>query len=308
MTATWAFRLRQPNGTYFPVHADVTATLTTSFIRGTDSLYNVVLTARSISGDYTTAVNFFQIRDTVITLAQSANPPAVHNLRNVAASEPRTYELPPLAYADADVTETLAENYLSLWGRPFETVTFYVPMLTDTTIAKIRDTELWQRVSLFDGETTHFGFVIRKAIDYGITPEATITIMEDFAEGGDISLPLRDSFDWVFVNLAAFDMFFDRASALSNQGGWQQDVNGGSTESIAIPARLDNNTLHFVYTETNGVNRTEHENNGTAVAVAIAFDAITNRDIVVRYAAYGEFAAGDGLVLQGTHGFGNYRC
>ena len=108
--ATLAFRLRQLNGTYFPAHADVTATLTTSYIRGTDSLYNVVLTARSISGDYTTAVNFFQLRDTVVTFAQSANPPAVHNLRNVAASEPRTYELPPLAYADADVTETLGRK------------------------------------------------------------------------------------------------------------------------------------------------------------------------------------------------------
>ena len=298
--ATWAFRLRQPNGTYFSVHSDVVANLTASYIRGTAALFNIVLTARAKSGDYTTAVNFFQIADTVVTQAQSADPPEVFNLRNVAADEPRTFELPALAYA-ADVPSTLANNYLTLWGNPFEFVGFSSEMSDDALADKIRDLSLWQRVSVFDGNETHYGFVARKQIEYDAiapgVPRSRITMMEDFTEGGDISVPFRAPFEWVFNSLAALDMFFERASVLSNRGAWQDEPSGSTPNSSAGPT--GNNALAFCHTETSGGNRAAHEDNGALTLDDDVFSVVRNRDVVFRYAAYGDFVAGDGLEVQG---------
>ena len=298
--ATWAFQLRQPNGTYFSVHSDVAANLTASYIPRSAALFNVVLTARAKSGAYATASNFFQIADTVVTQAQSADPPEIFNLRNVAADEPRTFELPALAYA-ADVPSTLANNYLTLWGAPFEFVGFSSEMSDDALADKVRDLSLWQRVSVFDGNETHYGFVVRKRIEYDAiapgVPRSRITMMEDFTEGGDISVPFRAPFEWVFNSLAALGMFFERASGLSNQGAWEEDGGGSTPTSNTGPTA--NNALAFCHTETTGGNRGDHEDNGVLALDDEVFSVIRNRDVVFRYAAYGAFAAGDGLEVQG---------
>ena len=60
-----------------------------------------------------------------------------------------------------------------------------------------------------------------------------------------------------------------------------------------------NNALAFVHTETSGGNRADHEDNGILTLDDDVFSVIENRDVVFRYAAYGDFAAGDGLVVQG---------
>ena len=57
-----------------------------------------------------------------------------------------------------------------------------------------------------------------------------ITMMEDFTEGGDISIPFRLPFEWTFPNIAALDMFFARASEIANKGSWA-DEPSGSTET-----------------------------------------------------------------------------
>ena len=149
-----------------------------------------------------------------------------------------------------------------------------------------------------DGSDTHFGFVARRRWVYGQTYSvAHITMVEDFTEGGDISIPFRLPFEWVFVNLAALTMLFDRASELNNQGAWAADTGGSTPTNNTGPTA--NNALPFVHTETSGGNQTDHEDNGVLTAKDDTFNVIRSRDIVFRYAAYGDFAAGDGLVVQG---------
>lgn len=296
--AQWSYRLRQANGTYFQAHPDVLANLTASPIAGTEYSYNLTLTARSKSGNYTTVANFFQLQYTVVMLTAGTDPPAVYNQGDVAPAEPRTLELPALGYT-GEAAETLALNYLSLWGEPFEFAAFSVPMGDDATVAKVRGLDLWQRMSIFDGNETHFGFCVRRKIEYvHPRPMAIIEMMEDFTEGGDISVPFRQPFEWVFNSLAALDMFFDRASALTSRGGWQQDTNGGSTPSSRTGPTA-NNALAYVHTETSGGDERSHEANGVIVANDDGFDALNTRDVIFRYAAYGDFRAGDGLEVQG---------
>ena len=64
---------------------------------------------------------------------------------------------------------------------------------------------------------------------------AHITMVEDFTEGGDISIPFRLPFEWVFGNLAALTMLFDRASELNNQGAWAADTGGSTPTSNTGP-------------------------------------------------------------------------
>ena len=187
---------------------------------------------------------------------------------------------------------------LSLWGNPLQFARFEIVASNDAVLDRIRGLHLWQRISLFDGDETHFGFVARRRWVYGQTYSvAHITMVEDFTEGGDISVPFRLPFEWVFVNLAALTMLFDRASELNNQGAWAADTGGSTPTSNTGPT--SNNALPFVHTETSGGNQTDHEDNGVLTAKEDTFDVIRNRDIVFRYAAYGDFAAGDGLVVQG---------
>ena len=48
----------------------------------------------------------------------------------------------------------------------------------------------------FDGNVTHFGFVVRRRWVYGPTYSVVhVTMMEDFTEGGDISIPFRLPFE-----------------------------------------------------------------------------------------------------------------
>ena len=95
--ARWAFEFRQPNGTYFPHHANVNGSLTAVRIPGSTQ-FRVVATARVRSGAYTTVVNFFQIRSTVVSLTELTEAPLVRNLNNLAPDEPRQYIVPSLAY------------------------------------------------------------------------------------------------------------------------------------------------------------------------------------------------------------------
>ena len=294
--ARWAFEFRQPNGTYFPHHDDVNGSLTAVRIPGS-TMFRVVATARARSGVYTTVVNFFQIRATVISLTELTEAPLVRNLNNIAPDEPRQYIVPSLAYP-AGHAETLADNVLSLWGNPLQFARFEIVASNDAMLNRIRGLHLWQRISLFDGDKTHFGFVARRRWVYGQTYSvAHITIVEDFTEGGDISIPFRLPFEWVFVNLAAMTMLFDRSLELNNQGAWAGDTGGSTPTNNTGPT--GNNVLPFVHTETSPSGQFDREDNGVLTAKEDTFDVIRSRDIVFRYAAYGDFAAGDGLVVQG---------
>ena len=296
--ASWSYQFRHDNGNYFGTHPNVAASLTVSYVPGTAYSFNVVLTARAKSGSYTTSTNFFRIQDILVTVAAGSGAPQIFNLDNVAADEPRTLILPALAYAD-DVPETLANNYLTLWGRTFEFAAFSVAMADTAVVAKVRDLELWERMSVSDGNDTHFGFCVRRIIEYvHPRPVVRIAMMEDFTEGGDISVPFRPPFEWVFNSIAALDMFFDRASSLSNRGAWRADPNGGSTPSGGTGPR-PNNALAYVHTETSGGSQGSHEDNGVLTLEDDHFSDLRQRDVVLRYCAQGDFAAGDGLVVQG---------
>ena len=293
--ARWAFEFRQPNGTYFPHHDDVNGSLTAVLIQGT-TVFRVVATARARSGIYTTVVNFFQIRSTIVSLTELTEAPLVRNLNNVAPDEPKQFIVPSLPYP-AGHAETLADNYLSLWGNPLQFATFEVVANDDGKLPKLRGAHLWRRVSLFDGDTTHFGFVARRQWTYGKETIVRLTMVEDFTEGGDISIPFRLPFEWVFNNLAALTMLFDRASELNNQGAWAADSGGSTPTNNTGPT--SNNVLPFVHTETTNGDQADHDDNGVLAAKEDTFDVIRNRDIVFRYAAYGDFGVGDGLVVQG---------
>ena len=296
--AQWSYLLRQDNGTYFGNHPDVVANLTVSYIPGSAYSFNLALTARAKSGSYTTSINFFRLQDTVVSVAPGAGAPQVFNLGDVAAVEPRSFELPALAYAD-DVPETLASNYLTLWGRHFEYATFSVAMVNSDVVAKVRGLELWERMSVSDGNDTHFGFCVGRKIEYvHPRPVARIAMMEDFTEGGDISLPFRPPFEWVFNSIAALEMFFERSSQISNRGSWTEDTDGGSTPTDDTGPR-PNNALPFCHTETSGGGRADHEDNGVVSATDAAFSFLQSREVVFRYCAQGDFAAGDGLLVQG---------
>ena len=95
--ARFALNFRQPNGTYFPYHADVDGHLTATLIPGSASMFRVVASARARSGDYTTVVNFFQIQDTVTSQVASTEAPLVRNLGGVAPTEPRIFPNPGAA-------------------------------------------------------------------------------------------------------------------------------------------------------------------------------------------------------------------
>ena len=193
--------------------------------------------------------------------------------------------------------EILADNYLSLWGRPLQFSTFNLVANDDARLPTLRALRLWDRVSLFDGNDTHFGFVARKVWRYGKITDVRLTMMEDFTEGGDISIPFRLPFEWTFPNIAALDMFFGRASTLNNQGAWADEASGSTPTNNTGPTA--NNALAFCHTETTGGNRGDHEDNGILTLDDEVFRVVRNRDVVFRYAAYGSFAAGDGLVVQG---------
>ena len=295
--ARWAFEFRQPNGTYFPHHADVNGSLTAVRIPGS-TMFRIVATARARMGTYDTAVvNFFRITSTVVSLTELTEAPLVRNLNNLAPDEPRQYIVPSLSYP-AGHAETLADNVLSLWGRPLQFSTFEIVASSDAVLDRIRGLHLWRRISLFDGSDTHFGFVARRRWVYGQTYSvAHITIVEDFTEGGDISVPFRLPFEWVFVNLAALTMLFDRASELNNQGAWAGDTGGSTPTNNTGPT--GNNALPFVHSETSPTGQFDREDNGVLIAKEDTFDVIRNRDVIFRYAAYGDFEAGDGLVVQG---------
>ena len=294
--ATFALDLRQDNGTYFPHHSEVNESITAVHIRGT-TMFSVVATARARDGTYTTVDNFFHIDSTIRTEGASGDDPLVRSLRGITPDEPKQRILPTLAYPSGH-SETLAANYLTLWGRPLQVAAFEIVASNDAVLDRVRGLSLWQRISLFDGADTHFGFVARKKWVYGPTYSwVEIVMLEDFTEGGDISIPFRDPFEWVLNSIAALDMFFDRASALTNQGAWEDDSGGSTPTSNTGPTA--NNVLAFVHTETSGGNRTDHEDNGVITVLDDPFAAIRNRDVIFRYAAYGDFAAGDGLVVQG---------
>ena len=295
--ATFVLEFRQDNGSYFPNHLEVNGFITAVLIRGT-SLFRVVVTARTRSGTYTTVPNFFRIVSIIRTQAASIEDPLVRSLRGITPDEPKQRILPTLAYPSGHA-ETLAANYLTLWGRPLQFATFEIVASNDAVLGRVRGLYLWRRISLFDGNETHFGFVARRRWVYGPTYSVVhVTIMEDFTEGGDISIPFRDPFEWVLNSIAALDMFFDRASALNNQGAWEDDDTGSTPTNQTGPTA--NNTLAFVHTETSGGNQADHEDNGVITVLDDPFGAIRNRDIVFRYAAYGDFVkAGDGLVVQG---------
>ena len=61
----------------------------------------MVATARARSGTYTTVVNFFQIKSTVVSLTELTEAPLVRNLNGIAPDEPRQYIVPSLAYPQA---------------------------------------------------------------------------------------------------------------------------------------------------------------------------------------------------------------
>ena len=220
----------------------------------------------------------------------------MRSLRGITPDEPKQRILPTLAYPSGHA-ETLAANYLALWGRPLQFASFEMVANDDAKLDRIRGLHLWRRISLFDGNETHFGFVARRRWVYGKETIVHITFMEDFTEGGDISIPFRDPFEWVLNSIPALDMFFDRASALNNQGAWEDDTGGSTPTNQTGPTA--NNTLAFCHTETSGGNQADHEDNGVITVLDDPFGAIRNRDVVFRYAAYGDFVAGDGLVVQG---------
>ena len=244
--ATFALELRQDNGSYFPNHSEVNGSITAVLIRGTTE-FRVVATARARSGTYTTVDNFFRITSTIRTEAASGDDPLVRSLRGITPDEPKQRILPTLAYPSGHA-ETLAANYLTLWGRPLQFASFEMVANDDAKLDRIRGLHLWRRVSLFDGNETHFGFVARRRWVYGTETIVHITFMEDFTEGGDISIPFRDPFEWVLNSIAALDMFFDRASALNNQGSWEDDTGGSTPTNQTGPTA--NNALAFVHTET----------------------------------------------------------
>ena len=136
LLALWAFEFRQPNGTYFPYHAEVNGSLTAVHIRGT-TLFRVVATARARSGTYTTVTNFFRIRSTVVSLTALTEAPIVRNLNNTAPDEPRQFIVPALSYP-AGHAEILADNYLTLWGLPLQFLTFETVANDDAKLAKIQ--------------------------------------------------------------------------------------------------------------------------------------------------------------------------
>ena len=260
-------------------------------------MFRVVASARARSGTYTTLANFFQIQDTVTSQVASTEAPLVRNLGGIAPTEPRTFQVPVLPYPVGHA-EILADNYLTLWGRPLQFASFEMVANDDARLLTLRGLRLWDRVSLFDGNDTHFGFVARKVWRYGKITDVRLTMMEDFTEGGDISASRS------VCRLNGRSRTSPR-SICSLPGHQPSTIKGrGQTKHRAVPQPTNtgptaNNALAFVHTETTGGNRTDHEDNGVLTLDDDVLSIIRNRDVVFRYAAYGAFAAGDGLVVQG---------
>ena len=114
--AIWSLDLRQDDGSYFPHHAEVDGDLTAVLIRGT-TLFQVVVTARARDGTYTTVTTSFISTALFALKGRSGDDPLVRSLRGIAPVEPKQRVLPTLAYPSGHA-ETLAANYLTLWGRP----------------------------------------------------------------------------------------------------------------------------------------------------------------------------------------------
>ena len=64
----------------------------------------------------------------------------------------------------------------------------------------------------------------------------SLTMMEDFTEGGDISIPFRLPFEWMFNEHRRIGyVLSSRASTLNNQGAWADESSGSTPTNNTGP-------------------------------------------------------------------------
>ena len=68
----------------------------------------------------------------------------MRNLGGVAPTEPRTFQVPVLPYPVGHA-EILADNYLSLWGRPLQFASFEMVANDDVRLLTLRGLRLWDQ-------------------------------------------------------------------------------------------------------------------------------------------------------------------